>query len=102
MNNIPKESTCRYCGRRILWIRTERGMMPIESRLIPYKRRHDGKIAPMLWTNKGESIPCDPLPEEREREADGFAHRYHFCPARPRPARKRPMTKREKYREDMA
>lgn len=101
MYNIPKESTCRYCGRRILRAWPEGKEIIIESRRIPYKRKQPDGKAPWLWTAQGIRIYGDPLPEDREDEADGWGHMGHVCPARPMPKRRRPLTRREKYREAM-
>lgn len=99
---IPKEVRCKYCGRPILFVVSEGKRIPIESRFTPFKKRtEDGSKAPALYTNEGMRIPCTVLPEERENEADGFAHRFHYCPAKPMPKRKKPLTRREKYRENI-
>lgn len=94
---IPRETKCKYCGARIYWIRTERGTIPIEAGWTPFKHRTDGAMAPALYTNEGVKIPCVILPESREKEADGFAHIFHFCPRKPINHRPRPLTAREKY-----
>jgi len=92
---IPRETKCKYCGKSILWVMTAEGKrIPIESRFTPFKRRTDGGAAPALWTNEGVRIPCVPLSEEREAEAEGYAHQFHFCPARPKPFRRAPMTRK--------
>ena len=97
---IPKEKRCKYCGARILWVTTPEGRnIPIESRFTPFKKRTSGGTAPVLWTADGTRIPCDPLPDERENEAEGYAHMGHVCPAGSRPGKKRPLTRREKYAE---
>lgn len=96
---IPREAKCRWCGKRIYWIRTERGPMPIEAAWTPFKRRTDGAAAPALYTNEGVRIPCVILPESRAGEADGFAHVYHFCAKKPVWHRPRPLTRREKFQE---
>ena len=100
---IPKECKCKYCGARILWITSPEGRrIPIESRWTPYKdRRFDGSTtAPALWLPDGARIPCTPLPEDRADEAEGYAHMGHVCPAGYRPRKKRPLTRREMYREE--
>ena len=97
---IPKECKCKYCGARILWITSPEGRrIPIESRFTPYKKRFGDATAPALWTADGTRIPCDPLTEDREDEAEGYAHMGHVCPAGYRPRKKKPLTRREKYRE---
>ena len=97
---IPRECKCKYCGARILWVTTPEGRrIPIESRFTPLKKRFGDATAPALWTNEGVRIPCEPLPAERMDEADGFAHKAHICQAGARVRKKRPLTRREKFRE---
>lgn len=102
MANIPKDAKCRYCGRRILFIYPEGKMKRIDAGFTPFKRRPPDGQAPMLWTANGERIYADPLPESRKDEADGWAHIGHVCPAGSRYRRPRPMSKREKWKEEMA
>ena len=98
---IPKETRCKYCGARILWVTTPEGRrIPIESRFTPFRRRFGETTAPVLWTNEGVKIPGDPLPDERENEAEGYAHLGHVCPAGSRPGKRKPLTRRERFREE--
>ena len=94
---IPRISKCRYCGKDIYWIVNEGRRLPIEAGWTPFKRRNDGARSPALYTNEGVKILCVILPESRAKEADGFAHIYHFCAKKPVNHRPRPLTAREKY-----
>lgn len=102
MNPIPKDTKCRYCGRRIFFVRDGERRIPCEAEFTPYKRRPADGTAPILWTAQGLKIYADPLPEERAVEADGWAHIGHVCPAGSRYRRQRPMSKREKWKESNA
>ena len=91
---------CRWCGRPILWVDAPTGRIPVENELTPYKRRADGRGV-TLYTAEGARIQCDILPDSRERERHGYAHRYHFCAKRPvnyKAPSKRELA-REEYRE---
>lgn len=88
---------CRWCGRPILWVNAPTGRIPVENELTPYKRRSDGRGV-VLYTAEGARIACDILPDERESERNGYAHRYHFCTKKP--ADYKPMSKREREREE--
>ena len=94
---IPRETKCKFCGKRIYFVATERGKIPVEAGWTPFRRR-DG-TGQALYTNEGMKIPCEILPEERAGEAEGFAHIYHFCAKKPVYHRPRPMTRREKFKE---
>ena len=98
---IPRETKCKYCGGRILWIRDIRTgrSLPVDSSFTPAKWRRDGDGgAPGMYTNEGVFIPCEELPEEREAEAEIFLHRGHVCPAGARKPTYRPMSRAEEYR----
>ena len=87
-----------YCGARILWIPGPGGRpIPIEAKFTPY-RRTKGEGPNLLYTSEGGKIACEVLPEERDREANGFAHMYHFCTKKPVRKLKRPLTRREQYK----
>ena len=93
---IPKDTECRYCGRRIIFIQTAKGRIPVEAWMTPYRRREGAKN--LLYTVQGGMISCEILPEDMVDEAEGFAHRYHYCPARP--GRERQPSQRELRREE--
>ena len=93
---IPKETKCKYCGKRIYFVPTERGLRPVEAGWTPFRRGGTGQH---LYTNEGLKIPCEILPESRADEAEGYAHIFHFCPRKPIYHRPKPLTAREKYRE---
>lgn len=93
MNNpVP----CRWCGRPVIWVNGPSGRIPVENELTPYKRiSHPTTV---LYSADGAQIPCEILPDSRERERDGYAHRYHFCALRP--VNTKPPSKRERDREE--
>ena len=94
-NTVP----CRWCGRPIIWVNSGNGRIPVENELTPYKRPKKGGVN-LLYTSEGGRISCEILPDSREREAEGFAHRYHFCARRPvnYKAPSERETAREKYK----
>lgn len=95
------ETVCIWCGARILWIPGAGGkQIPVEARFTPY-RRTERNNPDVLFTGAGGRIPCEILPEDRDREATGFAHRYHACPKKPVFRKRKPLTRKEKYREMM-
>lgn len=98
---IPRETRCKWCGARILFVTDlDTGRrVPVDSAFTPFQKRPGSTTAPMLWTIEGATIPCEPLPEERSNEADGFAHRGHICPAWAKPKKKKPLTRAEKFKE---
>lgn len=96
---MPNCVPCRWCGRPIIWVNAPTGRIPVENELTPYKRRSSGGTT--MYTAEGARVNCEILPDSREREADGYAHRYHFCAKRPvnyKPPSKREL-EREEYRE---
>lgn len=100
---VPRETKCKYCGARILFVRDVRNgrILPVESGFVPFKWRRDGNAgAPGLFTGEGVFLPVDELPEEREAEAEGYAHRGHVCPAGARRPTKRPMSRAEQSRKE--
>lgn len=94
---MPNPVPCRWCGRPILWVDTVSGRVPIENELTPYRRPKNGGLN-LLYTGEGGRISCEILPDSREKEAEGFAHRYHFCARRP--ANYKTPSKRETEREE--
>ena len=94
-----KDVPCRWCGQIIRWVPggVNGEDIPVENKLVPYKRRADGRGI-TLYTGEGGRIQCDQLPESRAREADGFARRYHFCAKRP--VTYKAPTWREQQREE--
>ena len=96
---MPNCVPCRWCGRPIIWVNAPTGRIPVENELTPFKRRSSGGTT--MYTAEGARVSCEILPDSREREADGYAHRYHFCAKRPlnyKPPSKREL-EREEYRE---
>lgn len=73
-------STCRSCGRQIIWIRTKAGKnMPCDTTLINYKL--DGNATDNIVTENGNVIRCNARDISPE-EADGTGYISHFatCP----------------------
>ena len=99
---IPKDTRCRYCGKRILFVTDGEKRIPCDAGFTPYRKRERDDRAPILYTAQGGKIYGDPLPAEKESEADGWAHIGHVCPAGSRYRRPRPMSKRDKWKEEMA
>lgn len=91
----PKETTCRWCGKRVLFVETDRGKVCVEARFTPFKRTD--RPTGSMFRADGARIPCIELREEQAEEADGYAHRYHLCPKAPG-SRPRPQSKAEKWR----
>lgn len=84
---IPKETKCRYCGARVLFVPGPRGLLCVESALTPYRFRkanesdHDMIT---LYTSNGTPLPVIECEEDDMR---GAAHKFHFCPAKKRERR---------------
>ena len=95
---IPKDKPCIYCKKRIMFVPTERGVIPVEAGWTPFKKV-DGQNLQALYTNDGFKIPCVILPEERADEAEGFAHIAHLCAKKPMPHRRQPLNRRSMLRE---
>jgi len=93
MNPVP----CRWCGRPVLWVPRGNSRVPIENELTPYRFVKNGGVN-VLYTSEGAQIRCEILPDSRENEASGYAHRYHFCAKRPLDYK--PPTEREQRRAD--
>ena len=94
---MPNPVPCRWCGRPILWIDTVNGRIPVENEMTPFRRPKNGGLN-LLYTAEGGRISCEILPDSRSREAEGYAHRYHFCARRP--VNYKAPSKRETAREE--
>ncbi len=82
---VLRMSECKYCGAPIIWIKTPRGKwMCVDEGLVRYRKRPDGKD--ILFTDRGESIKCDIIPDDVELDIGhmptGMARRPHWatCP----------------------
>ena len=95
---IPKETRCKYCGERIMFVPVSRGQIPIDAEFTPYTRHPtEGACDDLLFTSEGGRLNCRILPAERDDEIEGYAHRIHACSA---PRTRREPTERERKRED--
>ena len=96
--NIPKETKCKYCGERIIFVPGGRGQIPIDVEFAPYTRHPaEGGCDDVLFTAEGGRLNCRILNPERDNEIEGYAHRIHACPV-PRPRRE--PSERERAREE--
>lgn len=71
-------STCAYCGKQIMWIRTKGGRnMPVDPQIINYRRPESGKKAEeKLVTPQGEIIAADRVDG---KDAEGYGYISHFA-----------------------
>jgi len=68
-------STCRTCGNRILWVKTESGKnMPVDPELISFREVKSGKER--IVTPEGRVVAGERISAE---EADGFGYISHFA-----------------------
>ena len=75
MANFANFGTCRYCGKRILWIKMKSGKnMPCNPEMIGY--RVEGKGEEMIVTSNGECISASRV---RDNSADGIGYISHFA-----------------------
>ncbi len=74
------KNRCRGCGAEIVWIKTEKGKsMPCDPLLVPFWER-PGAVGKVLLPRSGRVISCD---FEGPRELmTGFGYVSHFrtCP----------------------
>lgn len=67
--------TCRQCGDRILWVKTQAGKnMPVNPELINYKAVPGGKER--IVTPEGAVVAGEKCSVE---EADGYGYISHFA-----------------------
>lgn len=70
-------STCRYCGKKIMWIQTKAGKnMPCDPELICYRISKEEKGAEKIVTQNGIVISADRV---FSNEADGIGYVPHFA-----------------------
>lgn len=71
-------STCRICGRQIMWIRTKAGKnMPVNPNFVNYRRPADGERArERIVTADGDVVTADIVGRE---EAEGYGYISHFA-----------------------
>ena len=89
---IPKETKCRYCGMPVMFVPGPRGLLCVEARLRPYRFNRAGEQSRITtyYTNTGTPLPVIEMSDEEEKEETprGYAHRFHFCPAKTRTSKK--------------
>lgn len=70
-----KLATCRYCGKKIIWMQTRAGKnMPCNPEAICYKISEDGKEK--IVTQNGDVISAERV---HGHEADGIGYIPHFA-----------------------
>lgn len=70
-------STCRYCGRKIMWIQTKAGKnMPCDPEMICYRIPKEGKGSEKIVTQNGLVVSADRV---LSNEADGIGYVPHFA-----------------------
>ena len=74
--SIPKDTICRHCGKRILFVPSKvGGKFPIDAQLAGYRRqREDERQGDAFYTNQGGLIRGF----AEEERPDGYAHRPHY------------------------
>lgn len=74
-----KMSTCRYCGRRIVWKDTRAGKkMPCDPEVICYVIPEDGKGREKILAQNGDIVSADRV-YGREGAQIGFAPHFATC-----------------------
>lgn len=72
------ETTCRSCGKRILWIKTKAGKsMPCDAEPVGY--RYNSESRTKLVTPDGCVIPCDIVQDPAEAEGRGYVPHWSTC-----------------------
>lgn len=74
-----KESKCRSCGARILFLKTEKGhMMPVDPTLVRYARTEGG--SEKVVTDDGKVVSCTTNIAPEEAEGVGYVSHFATCP----------------------
>lgn len=72
------ETTCRSCGKPILWIKTRHGKpMPCDPQPINYRINPESRTK--LVTPDGCVIPCDIVQDPAEAEGRGYVPHWSTC-----------------------
>lgn len=75
--NFANFGTCKYCGKRILWIKMKSGKsMPCDPKIIGYQIPTEGKGSETLVTSSGSVISADRVYDDN---ADGLGYISHFA-----------------------
>lgn len=74
-----KTTTCKACGRPIVWIRTTKGKsMPCDAEPVAYKEVKGGKEK--IVTLNGEVISCTFDAEPDDMTGIGYISHWSTCP----------------------
>lgn len=77
-----KTTTCKACGRPIVWNRTTKGKsMPCDAEPVAYKEIKGGKEK--IVTPNGEVISCTFDAKPEEMTGIGYIPHWSTCPAPP-------------------
>jgi hypothetical protein len=72
------ESTCRCCGKPIIWMKTKAGRnMPCDDKLVPYWAKADGHTC--VLTNAGELRKCELSGESGTETGQGRVPHWITC-----------------------
>lgn len=75
--NANPFGTCKFCNRRVIWVRTVAGKnMPCDPELISYKIPDDGKGNEKIVTQEGEVVTANIA---FGKEFDGHGYISHFA-----------------------
>lgn len=75
--NFANFGTCKYCGKRILWIKMKSGKnMPCNPEMIGYRIPKEGKGKDTIITIDGAVISADRVYDDN---ADGIGYISHFA-----------------------
>lgn len=70
-------STCKYCGKKVRWIKSKNGKyIPCDPGQICYRIPGDGKGSLTLVTQEGKVISAE---KESSSNAEGVAYISHFA-----------------------
>lgn len=74
------ETTCRSCGKRILWIRTRAGKsMPCDAKRVNYRIKPGGPAK--VVTPGGDVISCELVTDPAEASGWGYVPHWSTCNA---------------------
>ncbi len=77
MASFARYGTCRYCGKRILWIKMKSGKyMPCDTKMIGYKVPEEGNGEETIVTTEGEVVTADRVYDDC---ADELGYISHFA-----------------------
>lgn len=81
MRSSDPFGTCRYCGSRIMWIRTRAGKnMPVDPTMMSYRLPEEGEKAPdKLVTPLGDVVSAFRVSGDKA-EGTGYLAHFATCP----------------------